>query len=154
MPPPTLTALRAMTAAQLRKAHAAVFGEETRSGNRAWLLRRLAWRVQADATGAGLTDAARARAAELAPSDFRLIPPRGDAPPAERTATVQVGDRRLPPAGTVLTRRYKGRVVEVTVRADGFDWAGTVYPSLSAVANAVTGSHVNGFRFFRLGGAA
>ena len=30
-----------------------------------------------------------------------------------------------------------------------FAYAGRVYPSLSAVAKAVTGSHTNGFLFFR-----
>jgi hypothetical protein len=49
-------------------------------------------------------------------------------------------------------------VVKVTVRADGLEYAGQLYPSLSAAAKAVTGSHCNGYLFFRLttpaGGAA
>ena len=36
------------------------------------------------------------------------------------------------------------------VLAEGFGYAGQVYGSLSAVAKAVTGSHCNGFLFFRL----
>ncbi len=32
---------------------------------------------------------------------------------------------------------------------EGFAYAGTVYPSLSAVAKAITGSHGNGYHFFR-----
>ena len=32
----------------------------------------------------------------------------------------------------------------------GFAYHGQVYPSLSAVARAVTGSHCNGFLFFKL----
>jgi hypothetical protein len=36
------------------------------------------------------------------------------------------------------------------VLADGFEWEGQRYPSLSAVAKAITGTHVNGFHFFRL----
>ena len=59
-------------------------------------------------------------------------------------------DPRLPPVGTVLTRTYKGTEVRVTVRADGIEYAGTVYPSLSAAAKAASGSHVNGFAFFKL----
>jgi hypothetical protein len=35
------------------------------------------------------------------------------------------------------------------VLTDGFAYAGRVYPSLSAVAKAITGSHTNGYRFFR-----
>ena len=59
-------------------------------------------------------------------------------------------DRRLPPPGSVLTRPYKGRTLHVRVRADGFEFENTKYPSLSAVARAITGSHCNGFLFFRL----
>jgi len=38
----------------------------------------------------------------------------------------------------------------VLVVADGFEYEGERYRSLSAVAKAVTGSHTNGFLFFRL----
>ena len=50
----------------------------------------------------------------------------------------------------MLTRPYKGRTLEVTVRQRGFEYQGNVYPSLSAVAKAITGSHCNGYLFFRL----
>ena len=33
---------------------------------------------------------------------------------------------------------------------DGFEWKGQVFPSLSAVAKAVTGAHWNGHLFFGL----
>ena len=59
------------------------------------------------------------------------------------------GDERF---GTIVTRQYKGRLLQVTVLDKGFEHEGEVYRSLSAVANAVTGSHVNGFAFFNLGG--
>jgi hypothetical protein len=51
-------------------------------------------------------------------------------------------------------RQYKGRQVRVIVRADGFEYDGTRYKTLTAVAEQVTGSHVNGYRFFRLGAQA
>jgi hypothetical protein len=41
-------------------------------------------------------------------------------------------------------------VVQVQVLPNGFEYAGEVYKSLSAVAKAVTGQHVNGYAFFRL----
>ena len=50
----------------------------------------------------------------------------------------------------MLTRPYKGRTLQVQVLAQGFEFEGQVYRSLSAVAKAVTGSHCNGFLFFRL----
>ena len=57
-------------------------------------------------------------------------------------------DPRLPP-GTILTRPYKGQQLHVQVLTDGFAYAGTAYPSLSAVAKVITGSHTNGYHFFR-----
>jgi hypothetical protein len=39
----------------------------------------------------------------------------------------------------------------VQVLRDGFEYDGQVYGSLSAVAKAVTGSHCNGYLFFRIG---
>lgn len=38
----------------------------------------------------------------------------------------------------------------MTVLAQGLKLEGEVYPSLSAVAKAVTGSHCNGFLLFKL----
>ncbi|MFM7056607.1 MAG: DUF2924 domain-containing protein [Planctomycetota bacterium] len=54
-----------MTVKELRAKFADVCGDETRSGNRAWLIRRIAWRLQANHEG-GLTERARQRARELA----------------------------------------------------------------------------------------
>jgi Protein of unknown function (DUF2924) len=42
--------------------------------------------------------------------------------------------------------------VTVQVLADGFEYRGEVYRSLSAAAKAITGSHCNGYLFFKLGG--
>ena len=47
-------------------------------------------------------------------------------------------------------RRYKDRVIEVTVTAHGFHWDGRDYTSLTAVARAVTGSRWSGRVFFGL----
>lgn len=156
-----VAALRRMTVEQLRERYAEIFGDETRTGNKAWLVKRIAWRMQAMAEG-GLSERARQRAAELAnEADIRMSPPK--AKPAEmktsrRTVTSAVrlsGDNRLPLPGTVITREYKGETLQVRVLENGFEYEGEVYRSLSAVAKAITGSHTNGFLFFRLrkGGA-
>ena len=57
--------------------------------------------------------------------------------------------RRLKP-GTVLVRDYHGQRHTVTVAADGFEWQGTTYASLSAIARAITGTAWSGPRFFAL----
>jgi Protein of unknown function (DUF2924) len=57
--------------------------------------------------------------------------------------------RRLKP-GTVLVRDYDGQRHTVTVATDGFEWQGTTYASLSAIARAITGTAWSGPRFFAL----
>ena len=58
--------------------------------------------------------------------------------------------RRLK-VGTVLVREHAGVVHEVMVVPGGFHWNGQTYPSLSAVAQAITGTNWNGLRFFGVG---
>ena len=147
-------ALERMTVTQLRQRYGEVFGEQTNGRNKAWLVKRIAWRMQVQAEG-GLSERGRARAEELADeADLRLNPPpmKPQAPEEEYTVRVLpfAADERLPPPGTVIARKYKGRTLQVKVRADGFEYEGDVHPSLSAVAKAITGSHCNGFHFFRL----
>lgn len=50
----------------------------------------------------------------------------------------------------MITRTYKGAVLRVTVLDEGFEYAGRVYRSLSAIAVEVTGTRWNGFTFFGL----
>ena len=146
-------ALARMTTDQLRQKYGEVFGEETNGRNKAWLVKRIAWRLQVQAEG-GLSERGRQRAEELADeADLRLNPPPMK-PQAENESAVRVlpfaADERLPPPGTVIARKYKGRTLQVKVRADGFEYEGELHASLSAVAKVITGSHCNGFHFFKL----
>jgi hypothetical protein len=54
--------------------------------------------------------------------------------------------------GTVLIREYQGQRHTVTMVRDGFEWQGTTYSSLSAIARAITGTAWSGPRFFALQG--
>src|SRR5262249_9192321 len=124
-----LAALQRLSIKELKARYAEVFGEATNAANRAWLVKRLAWRLQALAEGA-LSERARRRAAELAnDADLRLSPPKVMAAPAadvvtptERTVTgtlAGTADGRLPLPGTILTREYKGELVQVQVLPTG-----------------------------------
>jgi Protein of unknown function (DUF2924) len=149
--------LRRLTARELRERFAELFGQPTHTGNKTWLIRRIAWRLQALAQG-DLSERARRRAAELAnDADLRVGPPeslrapRATAGPVLSSQATPIGperDGRLPPPGTVLTRPYKGQLLEVLIRSDGFEFDGRLFASLSAAAKAITGSHCNGFLFF------
>jgi hypothetical protein len=142
-----MEALRDMTVAELRERYAEIFGEATRSSHKDFLRKRIAWRLQANEEG-GLSARALRRAKELAnDADLRLLAP------AARTVVRPFRpfhDRRLPMPGTVLQREYRGQTVTVTILDAGFEYAGQVYRSLTAVAKAVTGSHWNGYQFWGL----
>ena len=150
-----LAALKRLSVSQLQARHAELFGETTTARHKTWLIRRLAWRLQALAEG-DLSERARQHAAELArDADLRLQPPQGTTatalhgggqPPVGRGSA----NHRLPPPGTILTRLYKGQTLQVQVLEQGFAFNGQVYRSLSAVAKAITGAHYNGYLFFRL----
>ena len=60
-----VAALERMTVGELRLRYAEVFNEETKAGNKAWLIKRIAWRLQSLEEG-DISERARQRAAELA----------------------------------------------------------------------------------------
>jgi hypothetical protein len=152
-----VAALRRMHMDELRAKYGALFGEEAWTiNNRVWLIKRIAWRMQAQAEG-DLSERTRRRAAELAnDADLRLSPPRpariapGPIVRAHPTAGRTKKDSPHLRLGTILARRYRGEMLEVRVVSQGFEFEGANYPSLSAVAKAITGSHCSGQRFFRL----
>ena len=47
-----------------------------------------------------------------------------------------------------MIRQWQNATHTVTALAEGFEWNGRTYKSLSAVANAITGTDWNGFSFF------
>ena len=150
-----LAGLQKMTVDDLRTKYAEVFGEPSGSRHKDHLVKRIIWRMQANAEG-GLSERALARAHELAnDADLRVTAPRqpklaANAPTRTVTVMTAVRPRTDLLPGTMLQRRYKGQTVRVIVLADGFEHEGERYKSLTAVTKAVTGKHWNGFHFFGL----
>jgi hypothetical protein len=134
-----------------------VFGEEARSRHREHLFRRLAWGLQARAEG-DLSARARQRAEEIAnDADLRKIAPAGFFTVGGQPIEIihddrgqKNHDRRLPIAGSLLTREWKGRTVLVDVLQKGFRFENRLFSSLSAIAFDVTGTRWNGLAFFGL----
>ena len=156
----TLTAieqLRKLKVVALRTKYREVFGEESKSSNKQFLFRRIAWRLQANVEG-GLSERARRRAAEIVDdSDLRTRAPKGFLPGQEAVTVPWAVDRsqpqrdwRLPAPGTLLTRRLDDRQIVVKVLEDGFEFESRKYRSLSAIAREVTGTRWNGLLFFGL----
>ena len=117
-----IAALPTLSVSQLRLRYAEIFGETTNAAHKGWLVKRIAWRIQALAEG-NLSERARQRAAELAnDADLRLSPPKPK--PTEQPTTSTAGpdmatpsmpDQRLPPPGAIIKRLYKGQQLQVTV---------------------------------------
>ena len=146
--------LRQMTVCDLRLEWLKAFGERPRVSSRDHLWKRLAWKVQEDAYG-GLSDRARTRIDELAPAEIRTRTVNvarsavNPACPADRAQSHR--DPRRPSLGTVISKTYRGQELRVTVRDDGFEFDGTMFGSLTAVAKHVTGCRsINGRLFFGL----
>ena len=148
--------LRRASLAGLREKFREVFQEEPRSRHREHLFRRIAWRLQALAEG-DLSERARGRAHQIAlDADLRMVAPRdfftGGGEPVQTTRADgnREQDSRLPLPGVLLSRKWKGRTLLVEVLAKGFRYENRHYPSLSAIAVAVTGTRWNGLAFFGL----
>src|SRR5271166_4764114 len=135
----SIAQLPTLTVTQLRQRYADLFGEITKVGNKQWLVKRIAWRWQAQTEG-DLSERARQRALHLAnDADLRSNPPKvlpeipAPAPDPSPPALVE-RDPRLPPPGSLITRLYKSRQLRVTVLEGGFSFEGKVFASLSALA--------------------
>src|SRR3954451_9258674 len=112
-----LALLRQLSVGDLRAKYAELHGDGTHSSHRDWLIRKIAWRMQALAEG-DLSERAKQRARELAnDADLRVVPPRVKRVAAKvyAVSVKATQDNRLPVPGTIITRPYKGRMLEVTV---------------------------------------
>jgi Protein of unknown function (DUF2924) len=122
--------IRSLPLDALRRRWRVMFGRTPPDLSKDLLGRMMAWRLQEQAFGG------------LDPESLRFLnglARYSGSPP-----------RQLKP-GTVLVRDYQGQRHTVTVAPDGFNWQGTTYPSLSAIARAITGTAWSGPRFFAPG---
>ena len=132
-----------------------LWGEPARSNNKTFLIKRIAWRRQAAERGS-LSERARERALSIAEDvEMRVRPPAEihkayDTIEAAEPVQPVEAPSSVPAVGTTLVRQYRGRRIEVHVRERGFEWEGQAFRSLTAIAEAVTGSKWNGPLFFGL----
>lgn len=163
-----LKALDRMNLKELQTKFLLLYGIETHSKNPTFLRKKLAWKIQELREG-GLSDDAKARLASLMPSGplqkqangrLGVAAPTAVEAPAPVEAAIQAAlappvpeaprDPRLPAVGSTLRRTLGNEVHEVRVEAEGFDYRGRSFKSLSAIAKAITGTSWNGFVFFGL----
>src|SRR4030088_2613439 len=127
--------LPALSLLELRNRWKMLIGHSApKSLRRNFLARAIAYQMQVEAYG-GLSVGTKRRLPEIA-NALR----NGD-------ATSMLGSTRIR-TGTQMIRQWQNTTHTVTAVAEGFEWNGRTYKSLSAVANAITGTNWNGFAFF------
>ena len=135
-----IAALRDLKTDDLAARYRELHGHPPRIRHREWMWKRICFAVQERRYG-GLSGKAR-KALEGLIAELDL-----PADERTRTTTGEVRPRKTPGGlapGTVLTRRWRGRDLQATIRADGVEVDGEVHRSFTAAAKAVTGSHWNG----------
>ncbi len=135
-------ALNGLTTAELQRKYAGLFGAQPVSNNRRFMERKIAYRLQEMAIG-GLAAELKAKIDELI---IRYDPVNCCRFKVRRSTTGR--DVRLPLPGSLITKIYKGKRIEVKVLEHGFEYEGVIYKNLSHVAKVVTGNKWNGFLFF------
>jgi hypothetical protein len=133
--------LQSMSLEQLREKWLDLYGEEPPQYKKQFLIKRLAYRVQELFYG-GLSEQAKVDLQQAAKEDPVATVNRRI--PEERKSNEAI----LP--GTRLVRVWNDRRYEVIVLADGYEFEGRTFRSLSAVAREITGTRWNGKVFFGL----
>ncbi len=142
--------LKRLTVNDLQDEYLKRYGNESRSSNRQYLLKKLAYRIQEQREG-GMSPSGFRRIQELSQgTELRVRPPKEVVREVAKIVESSIRDPRLPKPGTVLTKDYDGKTFQVTVRTDDFEYKGLSYRSLSAVAKEISGTSWNGFLFFGL----
>jgi hypothetical protein len=132
-----VAALKSTPTPALKTRWRELFAAEPPPYNRRFLESRLAYRIQELAYGGLKPETVKRLQALSEQLDGGNI-----------VRKTRVDDRPL--AGTRLIREWQGVEHCVTVLADGYEYQGRPYKSLSAVARAITGTRWNGWVFFGL----
>jgi hypothetical protein len=134
--PARVAALRTAPVSDLRAQWRDLFDTEPPPFNRRHLENRIAYRIQELAYGG------------LKPETLRRLEILGEQYDSGNMTTRRIRHDARPVAGTRLVREYRCVEHTVTVLADGYEWEGRPYRSLSAIARAITGTRWNGLIFF------
>jgi hypothetical protein len=133
-----LAALKTTFTPDLKAQWRQIFESEPPAFNRRYLESRLAYRIQELTLGG------------LKPETIRRLEKLGEQLDGGKTERRRQRADTRPIAGTRLLREWRGVEQVVVVTADGFEWQGQPYKSLSAIARAITGSRWNVWTFFGL----
>ena len=136
--PARLAALKTTPTPELKVQWRELFASEPPPFNRQYLVTRLAYRIQELAYGG------------LKPETIRRLEKLGEDLDGGNPIKRRIRTDLKPITGTRLLREWQGVEHVVTLTADGFEWQGRPYQSLSSIARAITGTRWNGWAFFGL----
>ena len=145
--------LKNASVSELQKKYSELFeGRKAPSNNKVFLWRKIAYRMQELEYG-GIPTETQGKIQELITkydpvNNKSLRPDNTSDNQAKKTQLRR--DKRLPIPGTVVTKEYKGVMLQVKILEHGFEYNGKAYKSLTAIAKEVTGAHWNGYLFFRI----
>lgn len=141
-----IDALKRLGVEGLRKEFLRVLGRPTNSSDTGAMIARITERmVFGGKSNAGRPVGKPGTDAKAPTATTTPRPPRPTKPGSPFTA-----DPRLPAVGHTITKEWRGKKLEVTVRADGLEFDGKTYRSLSAIASGLLGCPANGYHFFSL----
>lgn len=133
--------LHSMNTAELSRLWAALFGFACYSRRRAFIRRRLEWRINTLVSG-GISERALKRAEEIADDTLLRVKSRAFRPRVEKEPPSQ--------AHEIIRKSYKGVDYEVIRTGNGFLYKGSRYATLSEVSTLIAGYYVSGNKFFGL----
>ena len=146
---PQIGQLYDLTMRELREKYQELFGDESRTWNRQFLFRRIAWRLQAMAEGDLSERASPAR--DAAGSGCRFEGPASTSGSGVSDCAVEEGHSSAH-GRKHAAAKLPGHTSRVKVCADGFDYNGQRFRSLSAVAFAIAEHGGMAYSFFGLNG--
>jgi hypothetical protein len=135
-----VTALPDMSMAELKAMWKELFNQDPPGHRKPYLVRKLAYRIQELAFG-GLSESTEKRLDSLAHG-------KGDPKSNGKAGNKRRKKLNTLGVGTKLIREWRGREYLVMVMADGFEYQGQKFRSLSAIVKEITGTQWSGPAFF------
>lgn len=84
------------------------------------------------------------------PAVLRVVSPIAPEETTLENLPVRPRDNRLPTQGSIITKTYRGKTIEIKVLENGFEYEGKVFKSISRVAMTIVKRPISGYVFFGL----
>lgn len=84
------------------------------------------------------------------PAVLRVVSPITTKEAPLENLPVRLRDNRLPAQGSIITKTYRGKTIDVKVLENDFEYEGKVFKSISRVAMTIVKRQISGYVFFGL----